>query len=123
MTRRSLILLACLLLVGCGTNAKYTPDGPPDQLPDYDWPTRCPEGHEHVRLVPVFYGLVGLTPEGRRREAAGELIRGGCMYSERHDPLALVICSECKYRFNHSRREWERFSADVTTFAPPFAPL
>src|SRR5688572_25705719 len=122
MTRWALLILPGLLLSGCTATESYT-GGYPHRIPEYGWPAQCPVGHGQLRHVPIIYGYVTLTPEGERLEAAGEIILGGCVFSDRYDPHAIGICSDCEYRFNPIEREWERYSRDPTTFGAPLSPL
>lgn len=122
MTRWILLIFPGLLLPGCTATESYTSEYPLCRLPEYDWPARCPAGHEQIRRVPILYGYVSLTPEGQRLKEAGEIILGGCLFSDRHDAHARGICAECEYTFNPVEREWDRYSRDPASFGEPFSP-
>jgi hypothetical protein len=94
---RSLALLASLLLVvGCEKAGVRRPHDAPSTtavLPKLGAERRCPLGHTTVKLVPIVYGMIAMTPERRAQVDRYEVAFGGCDVGSMGEHK--IVCTTC----------------------------
>jgi hypothetical protein len=88
--------------------------------PSADGLGRCPFGHDHLREIPIFYGLLLWTPELHRQVDDLEVWPGGCVAMPWRTK---VVCPTCRYAYEPGERIWEKSSPDPAAFARPLAPV
>lgn len=91
-----MVLASLLLVAGCQkagvrrpTDASSTADVSPKSEPE----RRCPLGHTTIKLVPIVYGMIFMTPERRAQEERYEVAYGGCKVGSKGEHK--ITCTTC----------------------------
>jgi hypothetical protein len=92
------ILAALLLVTGCQEKGPASVANPTDIAAEPPKVRECPNGHTTIKLVPITYGLIELTPDRRRAEESYEVAYGGCdVGSKGRFKIVCITCGAHTY--------------------------
>ena len=90
------MLLSVLFLTAC-QKQEIAPEAQAVAQTEKDAQTkvepRCPLGHTTIKLVPITYGSIAMTPELREKEANLEIAFGGCDVGSCGENK--IVCTTC----------------------------
>ena len=105
---KSLAALALLLLVaGCQKARVRRPGDAPSAAaasPKSESERRCPLGHTTIKLVPIVYGMIAMTPERRAQVERYEVAYGGCKVGSMGEHK--IVCTTCGAHTNAADSPW-----------------
>lgn len=101
------VFVGLLLVAGCSratessrsqTQAKASDTAASAQV------DRCPAGHTTIKLVPIVYGRIALTPERREQERNLEVAYGGCEVGSKGK--FRIVCLTCGAHTYEGKFPW-----------------
>ena len=91
--RITIVMLAVLPLMGCQQPISQKQHVEATSSLPAEVVRRCPNGHTTIKLVPITYGMIAMTPELREKEANNEVAFGGCDMNSMGK--FKIVCTTC----------------------------
>jgi len=110
------VIFAVVILAGGVFCRADAPEGP---VATSDPPSKCPEGHQELRDVPIRYGLVSNDEQLKRDLADLKYVLGGCIVGK-DSPKTATICSKCRFRYQGDGI-WHKSGTDAKLFGMEFS--